>query len=101
MSSLQVKKEFITHTLFHEGNELKHQVEQQALISLLKEEYEILSSNSLPDRIIYVLSRTFFETDEESTPKRGKSLKEGVSITRNGKYYMKGKGFIKERDAYE
>jgi len=28
-------------------------------------------------------------------------LKEGVSITKNGKYYIPGKGFIKEADAYE
>ena len=37
---------------------------------------------------------------EEEDESEDKVLKEGVTITKNGKYYMKGKGFIKEVEAF-
>jgi hypothetical protein len=38
-----------------------------------------------------------YEEEEEPT---GQRLREGVTITKNGRYSLKGVGFIKESEAY-
>lgn len=40
-----------------------------------------------------------FSTPEIEITKTG-TLKPGVQVTKNGKYYLKGKGFIKKVDAF-
>lgn len=100
---------YTTYQLFHEGNELKHNLEQDKLIEWLDNGYEIVSTASLPDRIVYVLRiqgtvekkmlQELVITEEVKAV--GSVLKEGVKITKNGKYYIPGKGFLKKGQAYE
>ena len=106
-----------THTLHHGVNELKHEEEQSQLVELLNEGYEIISTGSLPDRIVYILGSSIRIPNNEKrvmhnvcfdkeghivkTPHDGGTLKEGVIIAKNGRYVLKGKGFIKKEDAYD
>lgn len=106
-----------TFTLQSGWNELKYEVEQQKLCDLLSDGWSIVSTGSLPDRIIYVLVRdgrlqeAIDNLMDDFIPERSEiplntlvvngTLKSGVSITKNGRYSLKGKGFIKEIDAYE
>lgn len=95
---------FKIHILNHGVNELKHEAEQQDLVSLLEEGYEIVSATPLPDRIVYVLIlnnvRRNRMPEKEIQAIDGGVLKPGVKITTNNKYYIPGKGFIKKEDAY-
>ena len=95
---------FKIHTLNHGVNELKHEAEQQDLVSLLEEGYEIVSATPLPDRIVYVLFsnnvRHNRKPDTEIQAIDGGVLKPGVKRTKTGTYYIPGKGFIKKEDAY-
>ena len=96
-----------THTLHHGVNELKHEEEQNRLVELLDTGWHIVSTGSLPDRIVYVLHIEKVITDsfeiKENVPVNSyesKVFRMGVSLTKNGKFYEKGKGFIKKEDAY-